>query len=487
MNYKMMARLNALILALNTVFMLPALLISLYYGEYRSVYAFAAAMGIMLAVAGILALISRKAKKEFFAREGIVCVGTSWIIMSALSCLPFVFSGAIPNYVDALFEMVSGFSTTGASVIRDLDVIPKGLIYWRSFSHWVGGMGVLVFLLAIVPVGGKNEGFTMHLLRAESPGPDVGKMVPRMKQTAMLLYISYFVLSVLCLIFLLAGGMPVFDSFCIMFGTAGTGGFGIHNDSMASYSPYIQWVVTVFMLLFGINFSCYYLLLLKKIKSVFRDEELRLYLGIVAVSTALIVIDLVRSADFGNMPLSDTVREAAFHVASVITTTGYSVSDYDLWPAFSKTVIIILMCIGASAGSTGGGFKCARVLLLAKSVRRNLSQILRPQKVKVIRVNDKVVSEKILSNTATYLVIYVFIVILSTLLISVDGFSVETNLTAVLSCFNNIGPGLDAVGPASNFADYSMFSKVILTFDMLAGRLEIFPILLLLKAEAWKR
>lgn len=487
MNYKMMARLNALILALNTVFMLPALLISLYYGEYRSVYSFAATMGIMLLVAGVLALVSRKAKKEFFAREGIVCVGTIWILMSALSCLPFVFSGAIPNYVDALFEMVSGFSTTGASIIRDLDVIPRGLIYWRSFSHWVGGMGVLVFLLAIIPIGGKNEGFTMHLLRAESPGPDVGKMVPRMKQTAMLLYISYFVLSVLCLIFLLAGGMPVFDSFCIMFGTAGTGGFGTHNDSMASYSPYIQWVVTVFMLLFGINFSCYYLLLLKKIKSVLKDEELRLYLGIVAVSTALIVINLSRSADFGNMPLSDAVRHAAFHVASVITTTGYSVSDYNLWPAFSKTVIIILMCIGASAGSTGGGFKCARLLLLGKSVMRNLSQILRPQKVKVIRVNDKVVSEKILSNTATYLVIYVFIIVISTLLISIDGFSVETNITAVLSCFNNIGPGLDGVGPVSNFADYSMFSKLILTLNMLSGRLEIFPIILLFKAEAWKR
>ena len=487
MNYKMMGRLNALILAVAAVFMIPALFISLYYGEYKTVFAFGATIGIMLAVSGIFALLSINAKKDFYAREGIICVGTSWIIMSALSCLPFVFSGAIPNYFDALFEMASGFTTTGASIIRDLDPIPRGILYWRSFSHWLGGMGVLVFLLAIIPVGGKNEGFTMHLLRAESPGPDVGKIVPRMKQTAMVLYVSYFALSLLCLIFLLAGKMPVFDAFCIMFGTAGTGGFGVHNDSIASYSPYIQWVVTIFMLLFGINFSCYYLLLLRKLKSVFKDEELRLYLGIVAVSTVLIVVNLANSVDFGNMPLPDTIRQTAFHVASVITTTGYSVSDYNLWPSLSKTVIVILMCIGASAGSTGGGLKCARVLLLFKSLRRNLSQILRPQKVKVIRVNDKVVDEKILSNTASYLFIYVFIIVASTLLISIDGFSLESNLTAVLACFNNIGPGLDAVGPASNFADYSIFSKIILTINMLAGRLEIFPIILLFKAEAWKR
>ena len=487
MNYKMMGRLNALILTLTAVCMLPPVFISLYYKEYSSVYAFGITIGIMLFVAGILTLLSRNAKKDFFAREGIVCVGTSWIIMSALSCLPLVISGAVPNYFDALFEMVSGFTTTGASIIRDLSVIPKGIIYWRSFSHWFGGMGVLVFLLAIVPVGGKNEGFTMHLLRAESPGPDVGKIVPKMKQTALLLYAIYFVLSVLCLIFLLAGRMPVFDAFCIMFGTAGTGGFGIVNDSIASYSPYIQWVVTVFMLLFGINFSCYYLLLIRKFRSVIKDEELRFYIGLVVAATVLIVVDLARSVSFSDMPLSDSIRQAAFHVSSVITSTGYSVSDYNLWPAFSKTIILVLMCVGACAGSTGGGFKCARVLLLLKSAMRNLSQILRPQKVKVIRVNNKVVSEKILSNTATYLVVWVFIVILSTLLISIDGFSIETNISAVLACFNNIGPGLGHVGPAANFADYSIFSKLVLTVIMLAGRLEIFPIILLFKAEAWKR
>ena len=487
MNYKMMGRLNSWILSITAVCMLPPLCISLYYGESGSALGFGVTIGIVLLVAGILALLSKNAKKDFFAREGIVCVGVSWVLMSVLSALPLVISGAVPNYFEALFEMVSGFTTTGASIIRDLSVIPKGIIFWRSFSHWLGGMGVLVFLLAIVPIGGKNEGFTMHLLRAESPGPDVGKIVPKMKQTTFLLYAIYFVLSVLCLIFLLAGGMPVFDSFCIMFGTAGTGGFGIVNDSMASYSPYIQWVVTVFMLLFGINFSCYYLLILRKFKSIMKDEELRLYLGIIVASITLITVNLVLSADFGNMPLNDIIRQSAFHVASVISSTGYSVSDYNLWPAMSKTIILVLMFIGASAGSTGGGFKCARILLLLKSVRRNLSQILRPQKVKVIRVNGKVVSEKILSNTATYLVIWVVLFVASTLLISVDGFSVETNISAVLACINNIGPGLGAAGPASNFADYSIFSKIILTVIMLAGRLEIFPIILLFKSEAWKR
>ena len=487
MNYKMMGRLNALILSLTAIGMLPPLFISLYYGEYASVKGFGISIGLVLLVAGVFALLSRNAKKDFFAREGIICVGTSWIIMSALSCLPLVISGAVPDYFDALFEMVSGFTTTGASVIRDLSVIPKGIIYWRSFSHWFGGMGVLVFLLAIVPVGGKNEGFTMHLLRAESPGPDVGKIVPKMKQTAFLLYAIYFVLSVLCLVFLLMGRMPLFDALCITFGTAGTGGFGVLNDSMASYSPYVQWVVAIFMLLFGINFSCYYLLLLRKFKSVFKDEELRLYLAIVTISTTLITINLIKSADFSGMPISDAIRHSTFHVISVITTTGFSVSDYNLWPTFSKALILVLMCIGASAGSTGGGFKCARVLLLFKSARRNLSQVLRPQKVQVIRVNEKIVGEKILSNTASYLVIYVFIIVISTVLISIDGFSVETNISAVLACFNNIGPGLDAVGPASNFADYSVLSKIVLTINMLAGRLEIFPILLLFKAEAWKR
>jgi len=487
MNYKMMGRFNALILAIEAVFMLPAFLISLFKGESHAAKAFLISMGIILLIAGLLALLSRKAKKDFYAREGLICVGSSWLLMSMLGCLPFVISGAIPNYIDALFEMVSGFTTTGSSVIQDLDVIPKGLLYWRSFSHWLGGMGVLVFLLAIVPVSGQSEGFTMHLLRAESPGPDVGKLVPRMRQTAAVLYLSYLGLSVINLIFLLAGKMPLFDAVCTMFSTAGTGGFGIYNDSFAGFSPYIQNVTTVFMLLFGVNFSCYYLLLLRQFRSVFKDEELRLYVGIVLVSIGLITWNLLSSAAPLYDTFGETLRHAAFQVSTIITTTGFATTDFDLWPAFSKAILMILMVIGACAGSTGGGLKCARLLLLMKALRRNVSQILHPQKVKVIRVNEKPINEKILANTGSYFFVYMLILFASFLIISLDGFSVTTNFTAVLACFNNIGPGLEAVGPTCNFSGFSALSKIVLTLDMLAGRLEIFPILILFNPTAWKR
>lgn len=483
MNYKMMGRFNALFLAVEGLFMIPALLVSIAYGESDSARAFLVCIGIVLLLAGILAVVTKDAKKDFYAKEGLICVGTSWIIMSALGCLPFVFSGAIPNYIDALFEMVSGFTTTGASIITDLEPIPKGIIYWRSFSHWLGGMGVLVFLLAIVPVSGQSQGYTMHLLRAESPGPDVGKLVPRMKQTAIVLYLCYITLSVLDLIFLLVGGMPFFDAVCIMFGTAGTGGFGIHNDSMAGYSPYLQNVTTIFMLLFGVNFSCYYLLLIKQFKSVFKDEELRIYIGVVIASICAISINVFSM--FGNV--SDAVRHSAFQVSSIITTTGYATADFNLWPPFAKSILLILMIFGACAGSTGGGLKFARVILLFKNFLRNIAQILRPQKVKAIKMNGKVVDEKIFVNTNAYFFVYVVIIALSTLVLSLDGFSILTNFTASIACFNNIGPGLESVGPVANYSEFGVLSKIVLIFDMLAGRLEIFPILVLFSPKAWKR
>lgn len=483
MNYKMMARFNAWILAIEAAFMIPAFLISLFLREEKASRAFLLTIGIILAVAGILALLSRRASRDFFAREGMICVASGWILLSVLGCLPFVLSEAIPNYIDALFEMVSGFTTTGSSVIQDLNVIPKGIIYWRSFSHWLGGMGVLVFLLAIVPVGGQNQGFTMHLLRAESPGPDVGKLVPKIRLTARVLYLCYLGLSLVNLIFLLAGGMSLFDAVCTMFGTAGTGGFGIYNDSMAGFSPYLQNVTTVFMLLFGINFSCYYLLLLRQFRSVFRDEELRLYLGIVFVSVGLIALNVYHL--YGNV--ADTLRHSFFQVASIITTTGYATTDFDLWPTFSKTILLCLMLVGACAGSTGGGLKVSRLLLLFKSMRRNVSQMLHPNKVKAIRVNQRPIEERVLSNINAYFFAYVLILLVSFLLISLDGFSVTTNLSAVVSCFNNIGPGLDAVGPVRNFSDFGILSKLVLTVDMLAGRLEIFPVLILFNPRAWER
>ena len=483
MNYKMMGRLNALILAVEAAFMIPAFLISVFLKEGSSAYGFLLTMGLLLLVSALLALWSRNATRDFYAREGLICVGSSWILLSIFGCLPFVFSGSIPNFVDALFEIVSGFTTTGASILSDVESMPRGILYWRSFSHWLGGMGVLVFLLAVIPVSGRNEGFTMHLLRAESPGPDVGKSMPRMRQTAAVLYLTYLGLSVLNLIFLLAGKMPFFDALCTMFGTAGTGGFGVYNDSIAGFSPYIQWVCTVFMLLFGINFSCYYLILLRRIRSVIGDEELKLYLGIVLSSVVLIVLNL--RGFYGT--LGETVRHAFFQVASIITTTGFATTDFNLWPSFSKTILVILMLVGACAGSTGGGLKCARVLLLFKSMRRNVSLVLRPQKVKVIRVNGKPVDEKILSGTGAYFLVYSVILFVSFLVLSFDGFSFETNMTAVMSCLNNIGPGLDMVGPTGNFSSFNIWSKLVLIFDMLAGRLEIFPILVLLIPHAWKR
>ena len=482
MNLKMMGKFISQIVAIEAVFMLPALAISWYSGERAAVSGFLWTLAIMLLVAGSLYLICRKAGRLFGAREGLVCVGFSWIALSLLGCLPFVISGNIPKFIDAFFEIVSGFTTTGASVVPSVEALDKGILYWRSFSHWLGGMGVLVFLLAIAP-SGKGNGFTMHLLRAESPGPDVGKLVPKMKRTAVILYGMYVALTVLNILFLLAGGMSLFESVCTAFGTAGTGGFGIKNDSIAGYSPYLQNVTTIFMLLFGVNFSIYYLLLLREFRAVFKDEELRLYLGVVLVSIVLIVLNIRPVYE----TLEETIRHAAFQVSSIITTTGYATTDFDLWPSFSKTILLTLMVIGASAGSTGGGIKCIRVLLLFKILRRNIRQILNPQKVMVIRNNGKAVDEKVLANTNAYLAAYVVIIIISTLLVSLDGFGFETNLSAVLACFNNIGPGMAAVGPTCNFAAYSVFSKVILSVNMLAGRLEIFPILVLLSRSAWTR
>ena len=482
MNVKMMGKFLSQIIAIEAVFMLPALGISLYRGEAAAVEGFLYTLAAMVLVCGGLYFGCRKAGNIFGAREGLVCVGISWIVLSLLGCLPFVISGAIPQYVDAFFEIVSGFTTTGSSVVADIEAMEKGLVYWRSFSHWLGGMGVLVFLLAIAP-GGKGTGFTMHLLRAESPGPDVGKLVPKMKQTAVILYSIYVVMTVINIIFLLCGGMSLFEAVCTAFGTAGTGGFGVKNDSMASYSPYLQNVTTVFMFLFGINFSIYYLLLLKQFRGAFRDEELRLYFGLAIVSVALIVWNIRPLYD----TMEETIRHAAFQVSTIMTTTGFATTDFDLWPSFSKAILMMLMVVGASAGSTGGGFKCIRVLLLFKILRRNIRQILNPQKVMVVRSNGKTVDEKVLTNTNAYLAAYVVILLLSVLAVSLDGFSFETNFSAVLACFNNIGPGMAAVGPTCNFSAFSTFSKIVLSLDMLAGRLEIFPILVLFSRSTWTR
>ena len=481
MNYKMMGRFLAQILCIEGVFLLPALCISLYDGDAPAVRGFVITIFLAVVLAGVLHLLSRGAPSAFYAKEGLVCVGMSWVVLSAVGCLPFCLSGEIPSFVDAFFETVSGFTTTGASIVPEVEKLSRGILYWRSFSHWLGGMGVLVFLLAFT--GPKGQGFTMHLLRAESPGPSVGKLVPKMRTTAALLYIIYVALTILDVIFLVAGDMPLFEAVCHAFGTAGTGGFGVKNDSFASYSPYLQNVTTVFMALFGVNFSCYYLLLVGQWRNVFRDEELRAYFGIILVAIGLIVWNLRGFYD----TVEETLRQAAFQVSAVITTTGYATTDFDLWPSFSKTILLGLMIVGASAGSTGGGLKVARVLLLLKSLRRNLHKTLNPRKVEIIRNNGDVVDEQVLENTNAYFAAYAVILFAIFLIISLDGFSVGTNVSAVLCTFNNIGPGLEAVGPTCNFSGFSNLSKLALSWGMLAGRLEIFPMLVLFSGRTWRR
>jgi len=480
MNFKMMGRFVAQILAVEGVFMIPALCISLSCGDTMAVKGFLWTILLIIGITAVLMVLCRKAPIAFYAKEGLVCVGLSWIILSAVGCLPFYLSREIPSYVDAFFEMVSGFTTTGASILSNVEALSKGILYWRSFSHWLGGMGVLVFLLAFT--GGKGQGFTMHLLRAESPGPNVGKLVPKMRTTAAILYVIYIVLTGLNILFLMLGDMPLFESVCHAFGTAGTGGFGVKNDSLSSYSPYLQNVTTIFMILFGVNFSCYYLLLVKQWRNVFTDEEVRMYFGIILGSILLIVLN-TRSM-YGT--LEETIRHAAFQVGSIITTTGYSTVDFDLWPSFSKTILLCLMVVGACAGSTGGGLKVARLLLLLKGLRRNIRQTLNPRRVEVIRNNGSSVDEKILDNTNAYLAAYVVIIFIVFLIISLDGFSAGTNFSAVLCTFNNIGPGLEAVGPTCNFGAFSDLSKLVLCWAMLAGRLEIFPMLVLFSRNTWK-
>ena len=483
MNVRMIGRILSQIIGIEAVFLLPALGISLGYGEFQAAEGFVLTLSIMAFVAGLLWLICRKASKQIGASEGMISVSLGWVVLSLFGCLPFFFSRQIPTFIDAFFETVSGFTTTGASVLSDVESLSKGLLYWRSFSNWLGGMGVLVFLLAIAPTDSQGSGFTMHLLRAESPGPDVGKLVPRMKKTASILYLIYIGLTALDLILLLFGNMSFLDAICTAFSTAGTGGFGVRNDSFASFSPYIQNVTTVFMFLFGINFSCFYLLLLGNIKSIFKDEELRLYIGLALGVILLIGLNIHHLYS----SWADTFRHAAFQVSTIITTTGFATADFDMWPMFSKGLLLLLMVVGACAGSTAGGLKCARLLLLFKSLGRNIRKLVNPKKVQVVRINGRAVGETVIDHANAYLAAYVIIIVLSFLVISIDNQTIGTNLSAVLACFNNIGPGMEAVGPTCNFGFFSPLSKLVLIFDMLAGRLEIFPILILFSSYSWKR
>lgn len=484
MNYRAIGKILSKILLLEILFMFPGWIFCMADGDTAGANAFLMSMLLILAVAGILYWACRNAAGGFYAREGFVTTGISWVAMSVLGCLPFYLSGAIPAFIDCLFEMVSGFTTTGSSILKDVEALSRGMLYWRSFSHWVGGMGVLVFLMAVVPMGKSNEGYTLHILRAESPGPSVGKLVPRMRKTASILYAIYIALTLIDFSLLLAvGRMPWFDAMCVTFGTAGTGGFAVLNSSLASYTPAAQTITTVFMFLFGTNFSCFYLLLLKRFREVLHDEELHVYLGIIFVSIGLITWNIY--GIYGSFGLA--LHHAAFQVGSIMSTTGFATVDFDAWPVFSKTILMLLMIGGACAGSTGGGMKISRIVLAAKSLKRNIRRNLHPHEVMRVRVNGVPVEEQVLRNLSGYLIAYFMIILLSVVLLSLDGYSIETNLSATLATFNNIGPGMAIVGPACNYSMYSAFSKCVLIFNMLAGRLEIFPILILFTPSTWKK
>lgn len=479
MNYSMIFFIIGWILNVEAALMVPSVIVAVIYGE-KCGWAFVLTITLCLVI-GLPLVRRRTENKVFYAREGSVTVALSWIVMSFMGALPFVFSGSIPSIVDAVFETVSGFTTTGASILPAVEGLPHCILFWRSFTHWVGGMGVLVFLLCLLPLTG--GGYHMNLMKAESPGPSVSKLVPKVQSTAKILYGLYLFLSVAELILLLVGRMPVFDAICTTFGTAGTGGFGIRNDSIGGYSIYLQAVITIFMILFGINFNVYFLFYMKKPKEALKCEEAKWYLAIIAVSTVIITLFIRKS--FPSTALA--FHHAAFQVGSIITTTGFATVDFNLWPTVPKTILVLLMFIGACAGSTGGGIKVSRIVLLFRTMTKEFSQNIHPHLIRKIKFEGRVVEHEVLRSVNVFLVAYVLIFAISTLLIGVDNFDLTTNFTAVAATLNNIGPGLELVGPTQNFALFSDFSKLVLIFDMLAGRLEIFPLLLLFFHETWKR
>ncbi len=448
---------------------------------YRESSGFSFVITILLCLAfGFLLSHRRPSSTVFYMKEGFLSVSLSWILLSIFGALPFLISGEIPAVEDALFEAVSGFTTTGSSILTDVEALTHCILFWRSFTHWIGGMGILVFILAVLPMAG---GHRMYLMKAESPGPSVEKLVPRVRETAMILYGIYTAMTLLQIILLVVGKMPVFDAFCISFGAAGTGGFGIKNDSMAGYAPHLQVIVTVFMILFGVNFNIYYLILCRKFRQAFRSEELKAYLGIIGASI-LIMTWNIRSF----FPtLGEALRHAAFQVGSIITTTGYATTDFDLWPQLSKTLLLILMFTGACAGSTGGGIKVSRLLIMAKTVKKELFSFAHPRGIKKIKMDGHPIAHETVRAVNIFLIAYMLITAFSVLLISLDDYSFTTNFSAVAATLNNIGPGLDQVGPVENFHLFSPFSKCVLIFDMLAGRLELFPLLILFAPSTWRR
>ena len=466
---------------LEAVLMLLPAMVSLYYKEYRGMRIFLIVAGITAAISLPFAIIKPKNFK-INSREGIAIAALSWIVIPLFGALPFFISGQIPNYLDAVFESVSGFTTTGSTILTDIESLSRGMLFWRSFTHWVGGMGVLVLTIAILP-SDKNSS-SLNLMKGECAGPQVGKLVPKGKSSAMILYIIYGVLTVLMIIMLMIGKMPLYDSVCHAMGTAGTGGFSIKNAGISYYdSAYIEGVISAFMILFGINFNLYYFLIMRRFADIFKNTELKVYLSIIIASTAAITLNIYNLYE----NVGQSIRYAIFQVSSIITSTGFATADFNLWPEFSKMLIIILMFVGACAGSTGGGFKVARFVIMFKSAKKSMKKILHPKSVNLVKSDDRTLDIETVHGVQNYLIIYLGLVIASLLLISLNDFDFATSFSSVATCINNIGPGISKVGPMDNFSQFSYFSKIILSLDMLLGRLECLPFIMMLSPSIWRK
>lgn len=480
MNFRMIFKSLGIVLSIEGLCMIPALVIALISMQ-SDVTAFLVTISILLVI-GLVMWKTPIKTTNIYARDGFAMVALGWILVSIFGAIPFVISGAIPSVVDAVFESVSGFSTTGSSILEEIENLPKGILFWRSFTHWMGGMGVLVLTLAILPSAGAN---TIHIMKAESTGPTPGRIVPKIGQTAKILYTIYVVLTAIQVVFLLAGGMSFYDALIHSFGTAATGGFSNKNASVGAFnSVYIEVVITVFMLIFGVNFALYYQVIRGNFRSIVKDEEFRLYFGIVVAAIVLITVDITGKTV---QTIWEGLRYSSFQVGSIITTTGYATADFNLWPVFSKCLLVILMFMGASAGSTAGGIKCIRVLLLFKVIRREVVKIIHPRSVYTVKIGGKVVEEETISGIMAFFFVYISIFAASTLVVSLDGKDIVTSATAAIACISNIGPGLEAIGPIGNFSGFSDLSKIVLSFCMIIGRLEIYPILLMLAPSFWKR
>ena len=479
MNLGMIRYIIGWVIELEALFMSIPCVCALVYKEKNTGLAFLIT-AIVALVIGLLLTRKKPQNQQFFSKEGFTVVGLSWIVMSLIGAVPMYISGQIPSFIDALFEMVSGFTTTGSSIVRDVEALDSSINLWRCFSHWIGGMGVFVFLMAILPMAGGDNN---HLMRAESPGPSVGKLVPKMRDSSKILYIIYFVLTFVCFLCLIFAKMPVFDSLCTAFGTAGTGGFGIKGDSLAGYSSSIQWIVTIFMILFGVNFNFYFFLLGKNKLQAFKMEEVKTYFLVIFAAIAIIVLNIYSAYS----AIEHAVRDAAFSVGSVITTTGFATADFNLWPSNAKVVLIMLMFVGACAGSTGGGIKVSRFIILGRVIKEEIVTFIHPRSVKSIKMDGKAIDRSVINAVLRFFGLYIFIFAASVFVISLNGYDLITTFTSVAATFNNIGPGLEICGPTGNFASFSILSKLVFIFDMLAGRLELYPIIILLYPKLWKK